>query len=244
MDERRKRRMRELDEDAADRAKDEEELAAAAAQAAAEPPESPAAAANGAADMDAEQSPHADADTAVKTEPEVKQEGVKQEEDDAIFQAMQAAAFGGAPSPQQQYAQPAQQQQPPVAQPSPQQQQPAGLARPAGTGKRGARVAVSALFGEDEEEVSKKRKLVPIKYSDDEIKAVQDHTQALSDAAAQAAVAAAGGQPPQEQEQQQQPQHEEVHYPAYPAGLDLSGCKSFLRQWMDTLPNTTEPLYT
>jgi hypothetical protein len=162
----------------------------------------------------------------------VKQEEAKREEDDAIFQAMQAAAFGGAPSPQQQHGQPSQ------------QQQPAGLGRPAAAGKRGARAAVSALFGEDEEEVSKKRKLVPIKYSEDEMKAVQDHAQALSDAAAQAAAAAAGGQPPQQPEQQQQPQQEEVHFPAYPAGLDLSGCKSFLRQWMDTLPNTREPLYT
>eukprot|EP00882_Tetradesmus_deserticola_P006313 GHRQ01006642.1.p1 GENE.GHRQ01006642.1~~GHRQ01006642.1.p1 ORF type:complete len:186 (+),score=97.49 GHRQ01006642.1:84-560(+) len=69
------------------------------------------------------------------------------------------------------------------------------------------------------------------------MRAVEDHSQAMADAAAGAVAAAGGnGQPPQQPEQ-------DSSVPHYPPGLDFAGRKAFLRQWMDTLPNTRDELH-
>eukprot|EP00879_Flechtneria_rotunda_P001954 GHRR01002128.1.p2 GENE.GHRR01002128.1~~GHRR01002128.1.p2 ORF type:complete len:351 (+),score=168.60 GHRR01002128.1:2684-3736(+) len=261
MDERRKRRQREQDEDAADRAKEQQELAAAKAAADEQEP--------AAGSM---QSPKAEEGAADKALSDSKQEAedqkpgtsgrsadtaaVKPEENidskDEIFQAMLAAAAGTLPQKQS---------PPPATAASPgsglqqQQQQQQGQSAPLAShrptagaslfGKRPNKAAVSALFGDDEDEGTKRRKLVPIKYTEEEMRAVEDHSQAVAEAAAGAAAAASrGALAGNDAQQQQQPQQQNGGtVPLYPPGLDIAGRKAFLRQWMDTLPNTREALH-
>jgi hypothetical protein len=250
-EERRKRRHREMEDDAADRALEQKQLAAEAAasskkqhleaqleqEAAAEAPpdldvldgqqllEEDAAAADAvhpAANGSAE-------DAVVKSEAAVKPEV---DVNDGILQAMLAAASSIPPAA----ASPAHQLQPQPQQPR------AAVARPGSKPQR--KLGVSAMFGDDEEEDTKKRKLVPIKYSDEEMKAVEDYSQAVAEAAAGAAVAAGkGSQQLEQQQEQQQQQVDDGTVPVYPPGLDFTGRKAFLRQWMDTLPNSRDLFY-
>lgn len=84
-------------------------------------------------------------------------------------------------------------------------------------GTRGKPV-LNALFGEEEEEQTTKRKLVPIQYSEDELRAVVDHSAAVAAAAAGAAAAAAGGGSEQDSKQE-------------------------LRKIMDNIPVTSDGVY-
>jgi len=86
-------------------------------------------------------------------------------------------------------------------------------------GTRGKPV-LNALFGEEEEEQTTKRKLVPIQYSDEELRAVQDHSAEVAAAAAGAAAAAAGG-----------------------GGVSEHDSKLELRKIMDNIPVTTDGVY-
>lgn len=215
-------------DDEADRRKEQQELAELAAKQALQQEQgSPS---RSAADGIKQEPEHNQQQQAVEAESsqQVQEHKPVVDTKDEIYQAMLAAAAGSAPV---------------SAGVSPAHQlhtQPAVVSRPAaiGTsllGKKGRKSAVSALFGEDDDDNSKKRKLVPIKYSDEELRAVEDHSAAVAAAAAGAAAAAAASQ--------HAGQQDDVTVPVYPAGLDVAGRKAFLRQWMDTLPNTREALH-
>jgi hypothetical protein len=88
-----------------------------------------------------------------------------------------------------------------------------------------AKPVLNALFGEEEEEQTTKRKLVPLQYSEEELHAVQDHSVAMAAAAAGAAAAAAGGGP------------------GFGAGASEQDSQLKLRKIMDNIPVTTDGVY-
>lgn len=183
-----KRRQREEEQDAADRRKEEQEQAAAAAEEAA----------GGPPDAKRQRPGHADTDMVdVKAEQE-EHDPLMQAMLAAAKQQQQAAGVtpvtssmgdGGASpiTPEDSGTGPPQQHR------QQQQQQPSGAAastatgpvRPAPVVGRGlslgggpkagrGKAALTALFGDDEDEgATKKRKLVPIQYSEEELKAVE-----------------------------------------------------------------------
>ena len=168
--ERARRRVLEAEEDEADREREVEELDGAA-QAAEE-----AASAEAAAVAQAEAAATAAAAEAEAAAAAAAQFGA----DDAIYQAMMAAAT----------AQP----KPAVSVALQEEALPGGggSGKPAGQAPL-KRKAVSAAFGEDEDEEAPKRKLIPIRYSEEELRAMQ---QQEAEQAAAPAAASGAQQPP------------------------------------------------
>lgn len=236
-EERRKRRQREMIDDDADRQKEQQELAELEAKQPIEPSHSEASADGIKQEIKQEpeeQSAAVDVDQQPQEQQQQEQKPLVDAKDE-IYQAMLAAAAGSAPPSSA--ASPAHQtQQPVAAPPAIAGPRPTAVMGTSTLARKGRKLAVSALFDDEDEDNTKRRKLVPIKYTDEEMRAVEDHSAAVAAAVAGAAAAAAG----QSGGQQQQ---NDGTVPVYPPGLDFGQRKTFLRQWMDTLPNSREALH-